>query len=179
MMFGEGTCLLYVENYHKDEGLGTFIFDAFSGSCMQSIILSSISIFFLLVVVSVRGFYISKKWNPPKTILIALNVLAAFLAAVCLYLGINLTLGTGKTCSQFEKSGKSCRAVLGEGFFRGNTTIIYTKSYTKILIIIVSAWVLLILWGLYMVSESYNLWKNKYTDTDKGPVEGQQVVDAL
>ncbi|KAI8894405.1 hypothetical protein BC833DRAFT_652120 [Globomyces pollinis-pini] len=164
LMIEERVCLLYVDNYHKDEATNAFIFEAPSSSCMHSVILGSFSIFSLLVVVIFRGFYVYKQINPPKNTLIVLNVLASCLSAVGVYLATTIMLGVVKTCSEFEKRGKSCRAVFGEGFFTSNNGyILYTKSYRIIMIIVVSAWVLLLLWGHYTVKESYNLWKNKNT----------------
>ncbi|KAI8894404.1 hypothetical protein BC833DRAFT_623987 [Globomyces pollinis-pini] len=164
LMLEERVCLLYVDNYHKDGESHTFIFESRSISCMQSVILGSFSIFSLLAVVIVRGFYMLQNIYPPKNILIVLNVLASCLATVGVYLATILLLGVVKTCSEFEKSGKSCNDVLGEGFFTQNGIyLIHLKNYKKIMITIVSAWVLALLWGIGAVKESYNLWKNEHT----------------
>ncbi|KAI8894402.1 hypothetical protein BC833DRAFT_605023 [Globomyces pollinis-pini] len=157
LQFGpQRICLLYVENYHKDNATNAFVFDSYSPSCGASISMGWIGILLLLAVTGIRFFFIYKKEEPSRNVVMALAGAAAVWTAISFIMAAIVSSGVGKTCSEFEKSGKSCGAVFGEGFFANDINIIYKKNINTVNAAVGSGWTLVIFWGLYAAFEFYS-----------------------
>jgi hypothetical protein len=156
LTFGSSICLLYIENYHKNDGLQVFVFDAFSPSCGTSISMGTIGLFLLFAVVGVRGYFMYKQEEPSRTVLLSLASVATFWAMIMIIMASILTAGVDKTCSEFRKSGKSCGAVFGEGFFADTTKTIYYKNINTVNATVGASWVTFIFWVVYASFEWYS-----------------------
>jgi hypothetical protein len=156
LTFGSRICLLFIENYHRDEGLGAFIFDAYSPSCGASISMGTIGLLLLFAVVGVRGYFMYKQEEPSRTVLMALAAVATLWSFVMIIMASVITAGVDKTCTEFRKSGKSCGAVFGEGFFADRTTNVYYKNINTVNAAVGASWVTFVFWVVYAAFEWYS-----------------------
>jgi hypothetical protein len=156
LTFGSKICLLFVENYRKDDSMKVWIFDAFSPSCGSAISMGSIGLFLLFVITIIRGYFIYKKEEPSRNVIMGLAVTGTFWAFVSLIMASILSAGVAKTCSEFTKSGKTCGAVFGEGFFADITSLIYYKNINTVNATVGAGWMTFVSWAVYGAFEWYS-----------------------
>jgi hypothetical protein len=151
---------LQVENYHKENSINSFVFESKSKLlCNLSLYTAIIGVFIVVAVILTR--LILKPSSPQNNI--GLAVISPLWTFVSLTVAILISFGLSQTCSQFEKSNKSCGAVFGEGFFEGDTRHVYYKSLPLIKVAIFASYLLVVLWAAYCGFELY-YYRNSSSD---------------
>jgi hypothetical protein len=156
LTFGSSVCLLFIENYHLNESLKVYLFDAISPSCGTSISMGTIGLLLLFAIVGVRGYLLYKQEEPSRTLLLSLASVASLWAFIMIIMASILTAGVDKTCSEFRKSTKSCGVVFGEGFFADTTKTVYYKNINTVNATVGASWVTFIFWVVYASFEWYS-----------------------
>lgn len=116
-----------------------------------------LSCFALIILGAFRFFYIYKQEEPTKKVVYGFLAGGILFSLLSLFLAILVTSGVSQTCNQFVKSGKSCGAVFGTGFYAGDKAVSYTKNINTINSAIGASWVALALWIGYSAFEFYKL----------------------
>ncbi|KAJ2989946.1 hypothetical protein HDV02_004698, partial [Globomyces sp. JEL0801] len=153
LQFGnQAICLLNIQDYRKDAS-ESWVFEAHSGHCSTAISYGWMGIFLLFASIGTRFYFLYKKEEPSRTVLMVLASAASFWAFVSLIMGFVVSGGVAHTCEQFEKSGKSCGAVFGEGFYANNKDVVYKKNINTINAATGSGWALVLFWIMYAAYE--------------------------
>ncbi|KAJ3273337.1 hypothetical protein HDV01_004554 [Terramyces sp. JEL0728] len=158
LQFGRGNiCLLYVQNYHKPDGNDGFTFDSTSSTCGTAVSFGLLSCLALIVLTGFRFFFIYKQEEPTKKVVYGFLAGGVLFSLLSLFLAILVTAGVSQTCNEFVKSGKSCGAVFGIGFYAGDKKVNYPKNINTINAAVGASWVAVALWIGYSAFEFYKL----------------------
>jgi hypothetical protein len=156
LQFGRGVCLLYVENYHKDEAINAWIFDSYSTTCGANITIGTMGLMLLAGIAVARGYFFYRDEQPGRNVMLALFIVTAAWSALQLIFAIIMTTGVNSTCSEFVKSGKSCGAVFGEGFFEDTTKTIYYKNINTVRAAVGASFASFVFFALYSAFEYWS-----------------------
>lgn len=118
--------------------------------------MGTLGLFLLFGVFAVRLFFHFKSQEPSRTVYLALSAVGTVWAFISLVMAIVFSKGLAQTCTEFEKSSKSCGAVFGEGFFENTTDVIYKKNINTINAALGSSWTLVVFWVAYAAFEYYS-----------------------
>jgi hypothetical protein len=153
--------LLYIENYHKDPTVGTYIFESYSPSCSANISTGSIGLLLIFIFAGIRLYFLRKREEPSRNVILGLAVSATVWAFVMFVVACIFSSGLGQTCREFGKNtdGKTCGAVFGEGFFANSTEKIYKKNVNTINAALGAVWAGFVGFVLYAAYEFYN-WRH-------------------
>ncbi|KAI8894400.1 hypothetical protein BC833DRAFT_605016 [Globomyces pollinis-pini] len=151
----QNVCLLYVENYHKNDNANAWVFDAYSPSCSLTTTAGYCGMLLLFVLAGVKGFYAYRREEASRNVHFSLGAMCTIWTAVSVVMAAILTAGVNQTCDQFIKSGKTCGTVFAEGFFANDVSKIHNKSINSIDASIVSSWMLVFTWASYAAYEFY------------------------
>jgi hypothetical protein len=94
--------------------------------------MGTIGMFLLFGVFGTRFYFVSKHEEPSRMVYMTLAIVSTGWAFISMIMAFVFNAGLSQTCKEFEKSGKSCGAVFGEGFFEGDTQHIYYKNINTI-----------------------------------------------
>ncbi|KAL2920149.1 hypothetical protein HK105_200215 [Polyrhizophydium stewartii] len=160
-----GICLLFIENYHKDTTLNSFVFSAYSGSCSSAVSFGLFSFVAIAAIAGARFLFLRKRQEPSTRVIFAFALVASFMAFLFLIMASIVTAGLNQTCSGIESADtRSCGAVFHDGFFAGDTNKLYPKNLNTVRAAVGAGWMVLISWGAIAGIEwySYRQTSNKW-----------------
>ncbi len=68
---------MYVENYHYDQNLKTWLFDTPSPSCSASVTAGSISLMLLVAVAACKLYFFRKSEEPSRNVIMGIATIAS------------------------------------------------------------------------------------------------------
>jgi hypothetical protein len=145
------TCLLYVENYHKNND--TYVFDAYSGACSAVFSWAVITLLVAICLVAATVYVYKTDRQVSRRSYYYIAITCVFISFIQLVMASIVSAGLSKTCSEFVKNdrGSSCSSVFNDGFFSVGTDGKFTghsKSFSSISSVQGANWVQVIFWGL-------------------------------
>ena len=158
LTFGSDVCLLYIENYRDQTGVG-WIFDTYSPTCGASVTFGSLALILLFAITLFRGYFLYRDQEPSRQVILSLFVITAVWTLVSIVMALILSLGISKTCQEFEKRGRSCGAIFGDGFYVNDKGDVYRKNIDTVYASNGAGWVVCLFWGLYAAFE-YTAYKS-------------------
>ena len=157
LQFGNDVCLLYVENYREVNN--SWIFDTYSPTCGASVTFGSLALILLFAIAIFRGYFLYKSEEPSRNVILGLFVISVGWTLVSIIMAIILSMGISKTCQEFEKRGRSCGAIFGDGFFVNEKNDVYHKNIDTVYASNGAGWVVCIFWAMYAAFE-YTAYKS-------------------